>query len=339
MCSLFADQEGDGAGGPPCVRGGKVIKPQDNPWDFIKPPFKVSSAPGKQGNWGRNLCHWRRGRWRGEAEEDSSSSDLWFPLLNRGVGGGVRCCLGYHRCAGSVCGDAHIECCWRGASYDFLNNHFHSVTKHRGRYCLLQEECLAARLVTVCGCRWSNKPREGYKTEWSKTSIIFCAITSATRCSSGTGTCLHQRKGYRAFTAFHFLISRFMFNLFFLSVEPNTAVRSNKLSMQGAFFHFFSKYLTCITACWALSHTHTHTHTHTHMCSHMCSQSRTDTHCAWVIKRAGLWGGLTLLCFNPKKSHFSTSHSFFWSACHTYTKSHMWTQTQLLIQRIKGVYP
>lgn len=135
---LFWPRGGWG-GGPSCARGGKVIKPQDNPWDFIKPPFKVSSAPGRQGNWGRNLCHWRRGRWRGEAEEDSSSSDLWFPLLNRegGTGGkGGRCCLGYHRCAGGVCGDAHIECCRSGASYGFLKNPFHSVTKHRRRHCL-----------------------------------------------------------------------------------------------------------------------------------------------------------------------------------------------------------
>ena len=112
----------------------------------------------------------------------------------------------------------------------------------------------------MCGCKWSNKPGQGYKTEWSKTSII---ITSATRCASGAGTCLHQRKGYPSFTAFHFLISRFMFNLVFLSVEPNTAVWSNELSMHGAFFHFFSEYLTRITARWALAHTHTHARTHT----------------------------------------------------------------------------
>lgn len=116
-------------GGPPHMRGARVIKPQDNPCDFIKPPFKVSSAPGRQGNRGRNVCHWMRGRWR-EAEEDSSCSDLWFPLLNRekgreggGGGRGVRCCLMQAMCVGNTLTHTNTwSVCQHGVSYGFLNN-------------------------------------------------------------------------------------------------------------------------------------------------------------------------------------------------------------------------
>lgn len=92
-----------------CERGAWVIKSQS--WDFIKPPFKVSSAPGRQGDGGFEFVPLAERKVE-RGEEDSSHSDLWFPLLNRKGGG--RCCLGDHRCAGSACvgmhAHKHIKC-------------------------------------------------------------------------------------------------------------------------------------------------------------------------------------------------------------------------------------
>lgn len=68
----------------PRGRRAQSKKPQDNPWDFIKPPLTVSSAPGRRGNRGRDLRHWARGQ--REAEESSRGTKI-LPQWPH-----VRCC-------------------------------------------------------------------------------------------------------------------------------------------------------------------------------------------------------------------------------------------------------
>lgn len=66
-------------------------------------------CPSETGGW--NLCHWLRGRWR-EAEEDSSRSDLWFPLLNTEEGG--------DKLDVAVCECAHKHIKWPLLEWGFL---------------------------------------------------------------------------------------------------------------------------------------------------------------------------------------------------------------------------
>lgn len=165
----------------PSVGKPECSSPRTIPEISLNPPFKASSAPGRQWNWGLNLCRWLRGRWERGGRKTVVFQTADFPcwiersrvdvaLATTGVPAMRR---------NAYCKKTHKE---PPVSGEFPEAFSTCKKKIWGRYLSLTADvfCLCARQQTI-------KQRRGRM-----------GVGEEEKNSSPTRTRLHQRKGYYA---------------------------------------------------------------------------------------------------------------------------------------------